>query len=60
MSFVEKAKYVRTTLKLFREDLTREIGVSFAAINRWKNGYHNPNCLAKKAFEDFLRKEKYC
>lgn len=53
MSFAEKVKYVRIKLKLSQEDLARELGVSFATINRWENGSYNPSRLAKKAFEDF-------
>ena len=53
MSFAEKVKYVRIKLKLSQEDLARELGVSFATINRWENGSYNPSRLAQKAFEDF-------
>ena len=53
MSFAEKVKFVRTELKLSQEDLARELGVSFATINRWENGSYHPSRLAKKAFEDF-------
>lgn len=56
MSFAEKVKYVRTELKLSQEDLARELGVSFATINRWENGSYNPSRLAKKAFYDFCKK----
>ena len=53
MSFAEKVKFVRTELKLSQEDLARELGVSFATINRWENGSYNPSRLAKKAFEEY-------
>lgn len=56
MSFAEKVKLVRTELKLSQEDLARELGVSFATINRWENGSYNPSRLAKKVFEDFCAK----
>ncbi len=55
MSFSEKVKYVRTELKLSQEDLARELGVSFATINRWENGSYNPSRLAKKAFDNFCK-----
>ena len=42
MSFAEKVKLVRTKLKLSQEDLARELGVSFATINRWENGKTMP------------------
>ena len=56
MNFAEKVKLVRTELKLSQEDLARELGVSFATINRWENGSYNPSRLAKKGFEDFCEK----
>ena len=57
ISFAEKVKLVRTELKLSQEDLARELGVSFATINRWENGSYNPSRLAKKAFEDFCNEK---
>ena len=58
MSFKEKVKLVRFELKLSQEDLARELGVSFATINRWENGSYNPSRLAKKAFEEFCVNKK--
>ena len=57
MGFAEKVKYVRGELKLSQEDLARELGVSFATINRWEKGSYNPSRLAKKAFEEFCKKK---
>ena len=57
MSFSEKVKYVRTELKLSQEDLARELGVSFATINRWENGSYNPSRVARKAFDDFCERK---
>ena len=53
MAFADKVKYVREKLKLSQEELAHELGVSFATINRWKNGSYNPSRLAKKVFEDY-------
>ena len=57
MIFADKVKFVRIKLNLSQEDLARELGVSFATINRWENGSYNPSRLAKKAFEDFCQKQ---
>lgn len=57
MTFAEKVKYVRTTLKLSQEDFAHALGVSFATINRWENGSYNPSRLAKKAFNEFCEKK---
>ena len=57
MIFADKVKFVRIKLNLSQEDLARELGVSFATINRWENGSYNPSRLAKKVFEDFCQKQ---
>lgn len=56
MSFSDKVKTVRTVMKLSQEDFARELGVSFATVNRWENGNYNPSRLARKAFDDFCEK----
>lgn len=56
MTFADKVKHVREMLKLSQEELARELGVSFATINRWENGSYNPSRLAKKAFKDFCQR----
>jgi len=40
-------KEIRKQLDLSQEDLARELGVSFATINRWENGKTAPSRLAK-------------
>ena len=40
-------KTVRAQLDLSQEDLAREIGVSYATVNRWENGQVKPSKLAK-------------
>ena len=57
MMFADKVKFVRIKLNFSQEDLARELGVSFATINRWENGSYNPSRLAKKVFEDFCQKQ---
>ena len=36
-------------MNISQEQLARELHVSFATVNRWKNGKNSPNMLAKKA-----------
>lgn len=43
IGFVEKIKYVRTTLRLLQEDFAHELGVGFTTINRWENVNYNPS-----------------
>lgn len=47
---------VRRQLGISQEDLARELGVSFATINRWENGKVKPSKLAKAQFEQFCGK----
>jgi len=46
-------KDVRRQLGISQEDLARELGVSFATVNRWENGKVKPSKLAKAQFEQF-------
>ena len=49
-------KEVRKQLSLSQEDLARELGVSFATVNRWENGKSRPSKLAKAQFDNFCSK----
>ena len=50
-------KSVRKQLELSQEDLARELGVSFATVNRWENGKVKPSKLATARFDDFCAKK---
>ena len=52
----ELVKEVRKQLALSQEDLARELGVSFATVNRWENGKSLPSKLAKAQFDSFCVK----
>lgn len=56
MTFAEKLKYVREKLFLSQDALAKELGVSFATVNRWENGKHEPGYPAKKAFHELCKK----
>lgn len=49
-------KDIRKQLSLSQEGLAREIGVSFATINRWENGQAKPSKLANIQFDNFCIK----
>ena len=49
-------KEVRKQLALSQEDLARELGVSFATVNRWENGKSRPSKLARTQFDKFCAK----
>ena len=51
--FSAVVKSVRTRLKMSQEGLVRELGVSFATVNRWENSRTKPSGLAQRQFESF-------
>lgn len=53
MEFKEKIKVVREKTGYSQEQLARELGVSFATINRWENGKTEPRQMAIKLFDQF-------
>ena len=40
MTFGERVKQVRLALNLSQEEMAKELGVSFATINRWENSHN--------------------
>lgn len=48
-AFVE----LRRQLKFSQEDLARQIGVSYATVNRWENGHSTPSRLAMAQIKQF-------
>ena len=53
MDFKEKIKKVRIEIGYSQDQLARELGVSFATINRWENGKSEPRQIALNTFEHF-------
>ena len=49
-------KEVRRQLGLSQEGLARELGVSFATVNRWENAQVRPSKLAMTQFKSFCLK----
>ena len=49
-------KEVRDQLGLSQEDLARELGVSFATVNRWENGRGTPSPLAMRHIEELMER----
>jgi putative transcriptional regulator len=44
---------VRRQLGISQEDLARELGVSYATVNRWENGQSKPSKLARAQLDAF-------
>jgi len=49
-------KKVRRQLSISQEDLARELGVSYATVNRWENGQTKPSRLAKAQLYAFCER----
>lgn len=49
-------KEVRRQLSLSQEGLARELGVSFATVNRWENNHVKPSKLARAQLDAFCSK----
>lgn len=49
-------KEVRRQLSLSQESLARELGVSFATVNRWENSHVKPSKLARAQLDAFCSK----
>lgn len=47
---------VRRQLAISQEDLARELGVSYATVNRWENGQANPSKLARVQLDAFCER----
>ena len=55
-SFSGLVKVLRQQLALSQEDLARQLGVSFATVNRWENGRRTPSRLAQAQLTAFCDK----
>jgi DNA-binding transcriptional regulator YiaG len=49
-------KEVRRQLSISQEDLARELGVSYATVNRWENGQAKPSKLARSQLDAFCER----
>jgi len=56
VSIGEKIKFARKKMFLSQEAMAKELGISFATLNRWENGKYEPNYAAQKAFHEFCVK----
>ena len=56
MEFKDKMIYARAMLKYTQSEMAKELGVSFATINRWENGNNSPSKTMIVLFNDYCRK----
>ena len=51
-------KRIRETLLITQVELAEQLGVSFATVNRWEKGHHEPSIRQKRAIRDLCKKKK--
>lgn len=56
MSFSEDIKRIRRKAFMTQEDFSKEIGVSFATVNRWETGKAKPNLKTMKLIDEYCKK----
>ncbi len=49
-------KSLREKMLISQDELAKLLGVSFATVNRWENGHHEPTLKAKRAIRDLCWK----
>ena len=56
MSFPNKIKSIRQTCLLGQEAFAKELGVSFATVNRWESGKTKPTYKTMKLIDGYCRR----
>ncbi len=56
MTYSEAIKELRKRLLISQEDVAKLLGVSFASVNRWENGHHNPTLKARQKLRPLFKK----
>ena len=49
---------IRRKAFLTQEDFAKEIGVSFATVNRWETGKARPNLKTMKLIDDYCKRNE--
>lgn len=58
MDYAKLLKHIRETLILSQTDLAKELGVSFATVNRIENNQHRPTYSTQRKIMEFCKKHK--
>ena len=56
MSFAEDIKKLRLSAILTQEEFAKEVGVSFATVNRWETGKSKPTIKSMKLIDEYCKK----
>ena len=55
MGFCEELREIRRKCFLSQEAFAKELGVSFATVNRWESGKTKPTYKTMKLIDDFCK-----
>lgn len=55
MNYAKMIKKLREKMFLSQEKLAKELNVSFASVNRWEQGYYEPNFETKKKLDKLFK-----
>lgn len=58
MNWAESIKKLRNKMLLTQEELAKKLDVSFASVNRWENGEHEPTMKVKRELMKLMKKYK--
>lgn len=58
MNFSKAIKALREELLLSQTELAELLDISFATVNRWENGHHQPAYKAKREIMCLCKKHK--
>lgn len=56
MEYKDAIKLLRERMLVSQVELAKILSVSFATVNRWKNGLHDPTYAAKRKFKKLFDK----
>lgn len=57
MSFAEKVEYARGKYQLSQAQLAKDLGISFATVNRWETQWIEPRYLMQVKFYEFCEQK---
>lgn len=53
MDYSKLIKALRESMILSQEEFAKYLGVSFATVNRWERGHHEPTYAAKRKIKRY-------
>ena len=56
MKYQEAIRTLRNKMILSQMEFAEELGVSFATVNRWETGKHDPTIKAKRLLKPYFEK----